>query len=1799
MTPPKFQWDTTSKVSPEQGAAGAQGDFTGHLMHFLFQSQQQMQQLFQAQQRSQDQMHLLIQAQQQAQQQSQAQTIHLLQEIKNQRDHEQQVLLNAIRNPASQPPPGLAGLNQASRSPTLVKLPKLQLPKFEGEILKWPNFWESFEINVDSQTQLSDKQKLDYLHQVLKGPAYDKIKGLGLEGNKYAEAVKILKEQYGDKMHQKKALWESLHSLRPVKENMNNLEKFTDEMNALTVALKKQGVPEMTDKLPKSLNSEINKMRLLQGKHKEELKMQELLDFLKNFQLLNIAGGNTGKKKESKEEVSGSNQQVQSKVPTANFAQNSTQVNKRGCLFCGKGNHWSDECQKVTDVQKRREMIKKEGRCFKCLNKGHLYKDCKRKKPCFHCKDESHNSALCLKRVAKQQMHLSVQTEEEEESNESETVQIDGFLTTSKENKGIVMATFPCEITNPVTKEKQQMHVFLDTGAKVTCISAEAAKRLKLKSKKQVTLETSRFNTKQIERINAGMVELELNGPKNFKIDVEAYTIPNMAPPIGLEAIHFDKGTWKKIQVFKPINNPPTSNKSTPIDIIIGMDYWYDVMGAGLPSTAIQTSLVVHHTPLGNILCGKFQKMRDSYPIENEVTIPSMKESQNEETVQINQMLCLSKFEDPVQKLWDLETIGIKYDDPEGSTKEQEVLQKFKETVQFENGRYVVGFPWKDDRPNLSSNFNTAKGRLTTTLKSLCPSGEPTQKFQKYNKIIKDQLDAGVIEEVKSKRPDGLRVHYIPHLAVSREDKATTKLRVVYDASAKTRNEGKSLNDMMYSGPCLLQNLSGILLRFRLPQVAIVSDIEKAFLQVGLRQTDRDATRFLWVKDDTKPTVEENIQVYRFTRIPFGVASSPYLLGATINFHLDKNPGKVASQIKNNVYVDNVVIGSNNTKEAVKLYKEAKELFQSASMNLREWVSNSEEFNRMLPDVDRVKSKEVSVLGILWNTQTDKIQLKVNVDSLHNVTKRSTLQQLAKIFDPLGYLSPVTIRGKILHQQMWKENFDWDCPLPDPYVVKWKALENELQSIKKFSVLRPVLVDHKIPIQLLCFTDSSQEAYSACVYVRQKVNSEVRCSLVFAKARVVPIKRQLTLPQLELTAALIGARALRFVERELNHPVEGKFLWSDSQIALHWIHSQKELPPYVARRTQEIVNKGDISFSYVNTRENPADLATRGVSANFLKESNWLTGPDWVTQDVNKWPKWCPVGMEEPLLPPSQSKGNRRKQKGDVSQEIHLMNSNKEMLYPFDIDVNMYSDVSKLLRVTAYCRRFVDRCLKKSVPETKAVTAKELQFAKHQWIRAVQQQSFTEELKLLKKGKRNQLIKQLDLFLDGSLVRCGGRLANANLKEESQYPTLLPRNNKLTSLVIEKAHEKVFHFGARSTLAEVRLSHWIPHGLTEVKSVLRKCLICRRVQGGPFKPPRMAQMPAERVRRAPAFKYTGLDYLGPLFIREKTGEEHQKRWIAIFTCFTTRAVHLEVIKDCSAESAVQAVERFIGRRGTPHTILTDNALQFKKGASILQAIWGQKPGEEIRESLTTFYSQQGIHWRYIPEKSPWVGGFYERLVDLVKRAIKKTLWKMTVTNEGLQTLIAQIEGTLNTRPLLTLSPDINDQSVLTPAGLMAPMSQLGMPPSEEDPDDPDYDPKPHGKATLLRQWKMREKKLDQFWKIWQTQYLQELREAHQTHFKLIRGEIPRLPQVGEVCLIRDTTPRVTWKMGKVLGHVHSADGEVRFVNIRLPSGFSTKRGVKDLVPLEADFIGTEDNQTTVVLFLSSDVLAPGDCRGQP
>ena len=364
-----------------------------------------------------------------------------------------------------------------------------------------------------------------------------------------------------------------------------------------------------------------------------------------------------------------------------------------------------------------------------------------------------------------------------------------------------------------------------------------------------------------------------------------------------------------------------------------------------------------------------------------------------------------------LKDFWNIENIGV-LDNPNTSIGEM-VKQQFQETVSFENGRYQVRWPWKDELPDLPVNKELALGRLKSTVSRM--RNKPDL-MKQYDSIIQDQLEKGVIEKVNSTLADGIR-HYLPHHAVINPHKPTTKLRVVYDASPKTRQENASLNECLYRGPVLLNVLCGLLMRFRLNQIAIVADIKKAFLEIGLQPSQRDVTRFIWLKDCDKVGFDNNsIQEYRFCRVPFGVISSPFLLGATIESHLNTYDRDLATKPKNDIYVDNLITGTGTVADAIQLYQKAKSIFSEASMNLREWVSNNDDVNRFLASEDKAKCDSVKVLGHTWKIESDSISLKDSgapADS-SAPTKRSILKDIASVFDPLGLFSPVLLNGKLL-----------------------------------------------------------------------------------------------------------------------------------------------------------------------------------------------------------------------------------------------------------------------------------------------------------------------------------------------------------------------------------------------------------------------------------------------------------------------------------------------------------------------------------------------------------------------------------------------------------------------------------------------------------------------------------------------------------------------------------------------------------------------------------------------------------------
>ena len=356
------------------------------------------------------------------------------------------------------------------------------------------------------------------------------------------------------------------------------------------------------------------------------------------------------------------------------------------------------------------------------------------------------------------------------------------------------------------------------------------------------------------------------------------------------------------------VDTLPSSCQKCDIDLLIGNDYYADI--ESMKSTTLKDGLCLLGSKLGWILSAQTQ-FEDSSAPENSLAALTFSSSQL-----AARFLDFTKTEDNIPKepnledFWKLETIGIRKS-PTISDDDKAISESNK-SIKMVNERYRVYWPWREVNPDLPNNYKLVYGRLNSVVKRL---RENPEMLKMYNNVIKDQLNNGIIESVDYNSIQGKLKHYIPQHTVVKPNKKTTKLQIVYDAAAKTKKSNVSLNKCLYRGPVILEDFCPLLMRFQSHKVVLVADIGKAFPQVDLQEKDRDVARFLWLKDITKPVITENIAVLRFTGIPFGVISSQFILAA-------------AKKIKKDIYVDNLITGTNTDRSALQIYLKGKKIFQ-------------------------------------------------------------------------------------------------------------------------------------------------------------------------------------------------------------------------------------------------------------------------------------------------------------------------------------------------------------------------------------------------------------------------------------------------------------------------------------------------------------------------------------------------------------------------------------------------------------------------------------------------------------------------------------------------------------------------------------------------------------------------------------------------------------------------------------------------------------------------------------------------------
>ena len=657
------------------------------------------------------------------------------------------------------------------------------------------------------------------------------------------------------------------------------------------------------------------------------------------------------------------------------------------------------------------------------------------------------------------------------------------------------------------------------------------------------------------------------------------------------------------------------------------------------------------------------------------------------------------------------------------------------------------------------------------------------------------------------------------------------------------------------------------------------------------------------------------------------------------------------------------------------------------------------------------------------------------------------------------------------------------------------------------------------------------------VYLVLRTNSGVTVQFVVSKTRVAPLQLQ-TIPRLELLSALLLSKLIVSVVNSLKStlpPVEIR-CYTDSQVALYWIcGTHKEWKPFVENRVSEIRRNVNSSlWSHCPGSSNPADLPSRGLNALEVSVNQlWRQGPEWLYAGVE------PCAETKPLSTmPEECTTELRK---CSARALTLVTTISKPVVSELIDSKRFSTLAKLLRVTALVLQAIEKFkIKRNCRSDTDVspTGAQLSAAELLWMKDAQHSTTL-------KNEFEAHKRQFNLFEDeNGLWRCKGRLSNVEVPYAVKNPILIPRNHPLTTLIVWEAHKHVFHDGIRETLTEIRRKYWIPRIRSLTRQLIHHCVVCRKFEGASFfKPPPPPPLPTFRVKDDPAFTYTGVNFAGPIYVRG-TENVSQKVWICLFTCYVTRAVHLEAVPDQSTETFLRCLKRFSARRGLPAKFISDNGKTFKAASKYLRSVFKDGTVKEYLAGL-------GTDWLFNVERAPWWGGAFERLVRSTKRCLRKLVGRTQFFLDEIVTSLAEIESVINSRPLTYMSASDMEEP-LTPSHLIVGRRIHNLPDHLSHLDDLEDEEFLLNQTQLTRRMKHLANVLNHFWNRWRSEYLSELREVYSYTARRQSKSKHSLVSVGDVVVVHDEhLPRGLWKLGKIVSVMKGRDGYIQGATVRI------------------------------------------------
>lgn len=1615
-------------------------------------------------------------------------------------------------------------------------MPKAEVQRFGGDNTQYRSFIRSFESVISSKLT-DEEEKLFYLEQYTTGKPREIVRAcLHMSpGTGYQEARRLLEKRYGNHERIVAAYMDKILEWPNLKaDDIDGLDQFSvmliscknailgSSLNAKEIEHPKT-MRVILEKLPFSLHERWRRLAdtILEDQYRQ-VTFTDLVEFIeKEARVASnpLFGRHLFKsQKDSKSNkvdhsrVTNSKEGIKAKVNCNKVANEEGKQLK--CFFCS-GKHYLDECQSIMkkSEKERKEFIVKEGLCFGCLRHGHVFKDCQRRRSCRIC--NKRHVTILHRPVDESQAKPPVHSKQPTSTNSDTKDIVQEVNVNAKVVEGInpnssrKMTLVPVKVTGQ-NGQLVQTYAFIDFGSDASFCSTALLNRLKCGNLTPIQLSVSQL-WEDGRKENSIMIS-------DMKIcDVDESSFISMPPVYTVDKINVSVDDIVKKEELQQW--PQLCTLDFPdFDQEIGLMIGNNVPQAMEPYEVIHSSEeggpFAIKSKLGWLVFGSPRAMNQSRVHVNRTKVDD-----------VNLDLMLTNVYNR-----EFQDLSLCSSSKGLSGEDRKWLEKVEDSCAMNScGHYEISMPFRDNNLELPSNRNQALKRLENLKRKFLGNDKF---YNDYCKFMTDMIDKGQAEIVTEKgaksNSKDKGVWYIPHHGVYHPHKPD-KVRVVFDCAAKCH--GTSLNDLLLQGPDLSNSLLDVLIKFRDGPFAFTADIESMFYQVSVPVIDRDYLRFLWWPEGNFNSFPKE---YRMTVHLFGASSSPscanYALHRTAKDSGGNYAPEVSETILGNFYVDDCLKSAESEEKLVQVAHAVKSLCGCGGFNLTKFVSNSKKLLESLPVSERGKSLKSldlctdrlpmeKVLGLSWDVESDSLKVAVN-NKTRPLTKRGILSTIGAMYDPLGMVAPYVLQGRLILQDLCKFKIGWDDDLPSDQLNRWTIWKESLPELNTVSMHRnfnPLSFGEISSCQLHHFADASEIGYGTVSYIRMcNSQGDVHCSFVFGKSHVAPLKT-ITIPRLELTAATLSVKVNYVIQKALNVTVDRTIFWTDSTTVLRYIgNDTSRFHTFVANRIA-VIHDGSSrdQWRYVPSSQNPADDASRGIQSD-----RWLKGPDFLHHEEGSWPQ------------PLEGLGC------DTDLEIKTFACSSEVTKTCEENstlslVHYHSSWIKLVKSVAWILR-IKRKLRKQESDSVTnpfLTIADYNDAKKSVIHIVQQNVFSEEIIALEQGnsvKKSSPLFKLHPVIHDCLLRIGGRLRKAPMSFDEKHPIILPYKHHVTDLIIRDCHERVGHQGREHVLSSLREQFWIIKGNAAVRKVLRNCIRCRRNQS-PVMQQQMSDLPVERVTaNEPPFTYTGVDCFGPFYT--KKGRSQVKRYGVLFTCLTIRAIHIEVADSMSTDSFINALRRFIARRGQVKVIRCDRGTNFVSGERELREAINEWNQALLHQTLLA----KGIDWYFNPPHASHFGGIWERQIRTVRKILVAVLKEQTLTDDSLVTLMCEIEAVINSRPLTTVSSDYQDLIPLTPNNLLT-IKGDSMIVGKFDSSD----------VYCKRRWRHVQYLADVFWSRWRREYLSGLQIRQKWNTQKSNLKIDDV-----VIVVDEASPRCHWSLGRVVKVNTDTDGLVRSATVK-------------------------------------------------